>query len=170
MILSFDEEKILYKGIYKFYVNEEILKELEDNLIKKNLINEKINNKCLETTIYNNKIYYCVYVGKTSSNKGFAGRVINRHLTKKASTTLKTSLMSGLKRNNDQVMDLLNDKKKCFFMILPVYSSDSKTIDSLEKKMINSCCHILNIVDNEKNDAKKELKELRKETKNKFKD
>ena len=64
MILSLDEEKILYKGIYKFYVNEKILKELENNLIKK-----KINDKCLETTIYNDKIYYCVYVGKTLSKK-----------------------------------------------------------------------------------------------------
>ena len=165
MILSLDEEKILYKGIYKFYVNEKILKELENNLIKK-----KINDKCLETTIYNDKIYYCVYIGKTLSKKGFAGRVINRHLTRGASTTLKTSLMSALKIDEDGVMDLLNDKEKCFFMIFPVYSSDSKTINSLEKKMINSCCHILNINDNEKEDEKKALKESRKEKRNKYKD
>lgn len=165
MILSLDEEKILYKGIYKFYVNEKILRELENNLI-----NKKINDKCLETTIYNDEIYYCVYIGKTLSTKGFAGRVMNRYLTRGASTTLKTSLMSALKINKDEVMDLLNDKKKCFFMILPVYNSDSKTINSLEKKMINSCCHILNINDNEKEDAKNKLKEERKETKNKLKD
>ena len=55
-------------------------------------------------------------------------------------------------------------------MIFPVYSSHSKTINSLEKKMINSCCHILNINDNEKEDGKKALKESRKEKRNKYKD
>lgn len=169
MILGFSEENLYYKGLYKFYVNKDLLDKLIGNLINskqekgKKCINFSFEN-FMETVIYNNKIYYCVYIGETSCKTGFSGRIINNHLKETKRSILRKKLLEICdNKSEDALNKLLNNENECLFYVFPIVDKDNdnnkikKTIKDLEKVMINSSLHILNV---QNNDFFKKIKKL----------
>ncbi len=152
-------------GLYKLYVNEEILNKLKNAL---NL--NQLNNELIEGLIYNDTFYYCVYVGKCKRNNGFEGRINRNHMRGSIdNSTLRRTLVALLKYSEDELKDHLNNDNEYFFQIFPFKNED--LILGLEEKMINASVHILNIDDNhfygkpEYFDSKEILRELRKKHK-----
>ncbi len=162
MILKLEEVKdndFLEKnnGVYKFFVNEELLIKFKNVLEFDNSINEYI-----EATIYKDTFYYCVYVGKCNREKGFLGRVAGDHMEGPAKySTLRRTLIALLECSDDEITNFISDDTQCFFEILPV--SNLNLILDFEKKMINASFRILNL---DENDFYK--KEEYKKNKNKF--
>lgn len=148
MILKLEEVKndeFLKKnnGLYKLYVNEEILAKIKERLNLSNLSNELI-----EATVYNDILYYCVYVGKCDREDGFYGRIVCNHMRGPASnSTLRRTLIALFGYSEEEVTNFLSDDKICFFEILSI--KNRTLILGLEKKAINASIHILNLDDND---------------------
>lgn len=157
MILNLEESKREFlennNGIYKFYVNEDLLNKIKDKL-KLNCLD----NRFIETIIYKGNIYYCVYVGQCNRIDGFYGRINDNHLKGDIDhSTLRNTLLGILEINEDELTNILNDSTQCLFVVFELSAFkevssnkiDKKVIKSLERKMINSSIHILNIDDND---------------------
>lgn len=134
-----------YKGIYKFYVNKCFLDDIIDKLSL-----ERLDLRFIETLIFEDEIYYCVYVGECKDNSCFDDRVNGNHINGGIEgSTLRKTLSGVLDLNKDDLTKLLSNKdedKRCFFVILPVENQDK--ISKFEKIIINSSIHILNIQEN----------------------
>ena len=135
-----------YKGIYKFYVNECFLDDIIDKLCL-----ERLDLRFIETLIFEDEIYYCVYVGECEGNSSFDNRVKRKHIKGRIrGSTLRKTLSGVLNLNKDELTKLLTNQtadKRCFFVILPV--NNQNKISKFEKIIINSSIHILNKQKNE---------------------
>lgn len=136
------------KGIYKFYIKEDRLKELinnsdlESNLKKYLLKDFKIFDKS-ETLSMDDIKYYCIYVGK--ADKRFRTRVINHHIRNTWKSTLRTSL-KAFNYDDDKLKVLFNDINSENF-IFELKNVDNE-IEVEEFKEINNKFHLLNLRDN----------------------
>lgn len=156
-ILAYTSENLIYednnflskKGIYKFYIKEDRLKELinnsdlESNLKKYLLKDFKIFNKS-ETLSMDDIKYYCIYVGK--ADKGFRTRVINHHIRNEWKSTLRASL-KALNYDDDKLKALFNDINSDNFIF--TLEETNNEIEVKEFKEINNkTFHLLNLRDN----------------------
>ena len=157
-VIDLKNKLIKKKGIYKFYVREETLKKLLENLELNKI--EDIN-KNIEK--YKNEDFYCVYVGQTKAeNNGFRSRVYNNHILGKGKSTLRKSLKAALNYKSYDDIDIFFNNENNYLFILKEVSTISK-IDLEELEEINNDkFKILNINDNKHYLDKDKLKSLLK--------
>ncbi len=130
------------RGVYKFYVSENLL-----NKIKFKLSLENLDNRFIESFVIKDQIFYCVYVGKCGANSCFYKRIYNQHINGiiKHSTLRRT--LSGILNLNKKDLTNLFKSQECFFITLRI--DNSNNIKKIEHKLINSSIHILNNVGND---------------------
>lgn len=135
-----------YKGIYKFFLKRDKLKEL----INKSKLEEKQKDYLIESLNEKNyeiedNDFYCVYVGQTKQS--FKTRVLGNHIEGKRKSTLRKSLkVFGFDDNSLNDFFEKNDSEY-LFKLEEIKSKDS--IDFKELLEINNDkFHLLNLRDN----------------------
>ena len=145
------------KGVYKWWCDEALLREMLKKLTK-SFDDVKDDLEKIEDNLY------CFYVGQTKNNKGLRKRIKGQHLSKSSkSSTLRRSMESLF---GDEIDYKLNT---CYVQWTAVKEGE---IDDIENKLINGeFIRVLNIKGVERKGIKGELvdalQKLRKEKFNK---